>query len=270
MSLTDPAPTTASVPVPISGPVHPKHHAAHTPASGSEPRRRSSPVLGRAGPRAHRPDPRGPGHLRGQHRPADHRALPAPGQRRPAVAGHRLPVAVRRRPAARRSHRRPAAPPTGLPDRPERVHRRLAAQRLRRRRHDADRRPRRPGARRRADDPRRAVDHHDHLHRCPAHPRPRPVGRGRQPRHRRWRAARRSSDHLGRLAAHLLDQRPHRRRRPHRRMEDPAEGHQRPCRAHAVRPAGCGDGHRRAHCADVRPRRHRRLTAGCRPAPCSR
>jgi EmrB/QacA subfamily drug resistance transporter len=48
VSLTEPAPTTGPVPVPISGPMHPKHHAAHTPASGPEPAdgpRRSWAVL---------------------------------------------------------------------------------------------------------------------------------------------------------------------------------------------------------------------------------
>ena len=41
-----------------------------------------------------------------------------------AVAGHRLPDDVRRRPAPRRSHRRPALAARGLPDRPDPVHRR--------------------------------------------------------------------------------------------------------------------------------------------------
>ena len=37
MSLTEPAATAGSVPVPSSGPTHPKHHAAQTPSSGREP-----------------------------------------------------------------------------------------------------------------------------------------------------------------------------------------------------------------------------------------
>ena len=59
-----------------------------------------------------------------------------------AVAGHGLPDDVRRRPAARRPHRRPALPTPGLPDRAGPVHRRLPGQRVRRQRQPAHRHPR--------------------------------------------------------------------------------------------------------------------------------
>ena len=137
---------------------------------------RSPQVVGRPRPRPDRPDPGRPRHLRREHRAADHRRVAAPGQQRPAVAGHRLPAAVRRRSAARRPHRRPAPATPGVPDRHDHLHRRLPGQRLREQRHRAHRRPRHPGPRCRPHDPSRAVARHDHVLRRAAHHAASPCG----------------------------------------------------------------------------------------------
>ena len=90
---------------------------------------------------------------------------------------------------------------------------RLAAQRARPVLGDADRRARPPGSRRRARLPRRAVDHHHHVHRRQrADPGARRVERDRG-RRRRGRPAARRRPHRPRLVAvDLLRQRPGRRR----------------------------------------------------------
>ena len=172
-------------------------------------------------------------------------ALPSIGQRAAprgqpaAVAGHRLPDDVRRRPAPRRPHRRPALPAPRVPDRADPVHRRLPGQRLRRQRQPAHRGPRRPGTQRRTAHPLRALADHDHLRRRPAQDRARHVGRRRQPRRRSRSPPRRRPDHLGELAGHLLDQRAHRRRRPARRppASSPRTPHPDPACATSTSPA---------------------------------
>ena len=73
--------------------------------------------------------------------------------------------------------------------------------------------PRRPGCRRRAAHPGRAVGRDDHVRRPPARHRPRRVGHRRQHGHRRRRALRRPAHQRPRLARGLLHQRADRRRR---------------------------------------------------------
>ena len=192
--------------------VHDVHEDAGVPAAVDRPR-----------PGPGRPGPRRAGHLRGQHRAADDRQVPGAGELRHAVDGHRLPADVRRRPAAGRPHRRPAAPSPGLHDRHARLHGSLARQRLRLQRRGAHRGPWCSRHRRCSDDPCRSVADHDHLPGHPAGPRPRPVGSHRRPGHRGRGARGRRSHHLGRLAGHLLGQRPDRRRRPRRGGPRPPE-----------------------------------------------
>ncbi len=213
--------------------------------------------MGRPRPRPRRPGPGRTGHLRGQHRPAHHRPRPRPGRLPAGLGRHRIPDDVRRGAAVRRAHRRPALPQVGVPERGGRVHRRLHRQRFRRRTHRADRGPGSPGSLRRAADPGRAVDHHDHLLRCPAPHRPGSVGGRRVPRRRRGSAARRSPDHLGRLADHLLDQRTHRRHRLPRRPQGHPRRPHRAARLEPVRPGRRRHRHRQPRRAHLRPRRHR-------------
>ena len=107
-----------------------------------------------------------------------------------------------------RARRRPARPPAPLPHRPRGVHGRLPRHRDGRRRHDALRRPRRPGPRRRAALPRRAVDPHRDLPRAASGRRPRGLGSGRWGRRSDRRPARRDADRAGRLAGDLPHQPP--------------------------------------------------------------
>ena len=226
--------------------------------------------MGRARPRPHRPDLGRPGHLGREHRAAGHRRVAAPGQQRPAVAGHRLPAALRRRSAARRPHRRPGTATPGVPDRHDHLHRRVPVQRLREQRRRAHRRPRHPGPRRRPHDASRSVVGDDHVLRRSAHPRPSPVGCGRQPRYRRRRPVRWRAHHLVRLAAHLLGQRPHRRRRPRRRAQGPPQGRHHPCgpAPSSTFPVRSPSSAASAPSCTASPPPPR--TAGCRPAPWSR
>ena len=78
-----------------------------------------------------------------------------PGQ--PVVGRQRLHAHLRRLPAARRAHGRPARPPPHVHRRPDPLRRRFACRRARPERRLVDRRPRRPGPWRRAALPRRAL-----------------------------------------------------------------------------------------------------------------
>ena len=93
---------------------------------------------------------------------------------------------------------RPARPQAALPDRPRDLHDRLAAERPRVDRGDADRLPRAPGPRRGADLARGALDHLDHVRRGRGARGARGLGRDRDRRRRdrpraRWRARRSTS-----------------------------------------------------------------------------
>ena len=94
----------------------------------------------------------------------------------------------------------------------------LARLRARRQRDDPDRRPRRPGARRGADEPGDALDHHGHLPAAAARDGDRDLGR-RLGARARDRPARRRGDHRAhQLELDLLHQRPDRRDRDRRRL----------------------------------------------------
>ena len=93
-----------------------------------------------------------------------------------------------------------------------------------------------------------------------------PVGCCRQPRRRRRRPPRRRPHHLGRLAVHLLDQRPHRRSSPC--SSDARSSPSRPRRGPActrLRPARSRHRHRRPRHPHLRPRRHRHARLVVRP-----
>ena len=139
-------------------------------------------------------------------------------QHRHRLDDHQLLADLRQPAAVRRTRRRPARPPPRLPHRPGRVHRLIAGHGARRRRHDALRRPRRPGPRRRDAVPGRAVDHHHLLPGPRAREGARRLGRGRRRGRRHRRPARRRADRARRLARDLLHQparRPRARRRRH-------------------------------------------------------
>ena len=242
-------------------------HAPDPPPRRSTPRRSTDP--GSPGPcsgRPGRPDPGRPRHLRGQHRPPDHRTLPATSTAATCqwlvtayvmmsggglLLGGRIADLLSRRGVFL----------TGL----DALHRRLPGQRVRRQRQ-------------RSSIAARAVQGLSAALLTPsalslitttyagvaAQGRTRPVGSGRQPRRRRRRPRRRSHHHLDQLAVHLLDQRPHRSRRPgggaphHRQTErDPPQRRRlrHPRRRHR---------HRRSRHDGLRPRRHRdpRLVVG--------
>ncbi len=201
---TDPNPTQPEEPRCHTPPTPPDHSA---PRQRRHRRQRPQEVLGAARSRPGRSDPGRARHLGRQHRPALHRPGTAPPGQPAGLAGHRLPDDVRRLPAPRRSHRRPPLPPPRVPDRAEPVHPRLPGQRVRREQQPAHRCPRRPGTQRRTAHPLGALADHDHLRRSPAQDRTCHVGCRGQPRRRSRSPPRRSPDHLGKLASHLLDQR---------------------------------------------------------------
>ena len=180
--------------------------------------------LGHIGHDLHRDDARPQplaGALRALRRHADDRARRDDRERRaaldpgrprllaeqPRLGRQRLPDRLRRPAAARRPHRRPDRPAPHLPDRPRRLHRRLAAVRGRPDAGDADRRALRPGRRRRADLGRDPRDDRDDV------PRAARAGEGdRRLRLRRLRrrldrpAGRRRPDRGDQLALDLLHQ----------------------------------------------------------------
>ena len=185
------------------------HTAHHTPTTRRQPpKRRPQEVLGAAGRCPGRPDPGRPRHLGRQHRPALHRQRAAPPGQPAGVAGHRLPDDVRWRSAPGRPGRRPALTAPGVPDRAEPVHRRLPGQRACRRAAASSSLPAPSRASAPHCSPLSPLADHDHLRRRPAQDSTRHVGCRRQPRCRSRRPPRRCTDHLVRLAGHLLDQRP--------------------------------------------------------------
>ena len=196
-----------------------------------------------------------------------HRARLLPG--RPVVGRQRLHAHVRRLPAARRAHGRPARPPAHVHRRPDPVRRRLACRRPRPERRLVDRRARRPGPRRRAALPRRPVaGHRDLRGGRGAQQGARRLGRGRRLRRRRRRAARRHAHRVGRLGVGAVRQRADRHRRG-------ADGHapaaREPQRRRApLRHRGRGHGHRRPVAARLlagqRQRRGLGLDDHVRPA----
>ena len=98
--------------------------------------------------------------------------------------------------------------------------------------------------------------------------RPRPVGRGRQPRRRRRRPRRRRHHDLGQLAVHLLGQRPRRRSSPcsSGAASSPRTAVARP-RLRDFDLPGAADRHRRPRAPWSTPSAAPRPTAGGRPAP---
>ena len=132
--------------------------------------------------------------------------------RGPRVGRRRLRADVRRVHAHRRQARRLPRPAPDLHGRPRRLHGRLARVRARAERRLPDRRPRRAGPRRRADEPRDALDHHGDLRAARARQGDRHLGR-RLGDGARDRAARRRPAHRAReLELDLLHQRADRHR----------------------------------------------------------
>ena len=141
-----------------------------------------------------------------------------PGQ--PVLGRQRVHAHLRRLPAARRPHGRPARSSPALHRRPDPLRGRLACRRPRPERRLADRRACRPGPRRRAAVPRRPLARHRDLRRGRrAQQGARRLGRGRRFRRRRGRAARRHADPVGRLGVGAVRQRAD---RPRRRVPRPA------------------------------------------------
>ena len=201
---------------------------------------------------------RRPVHGRARHRDRERRTsldsdrsrlLPA----EPPVGPQRLRARLRRVPAARWTHRRPARPAADLRRGDDSLHVRLAPLRPRVERRIADRRPRDPGSRRRVHHPRSARDPRDHVHRRPrAEHRSRRVGRGRRLRRRGRRALRRHPHRPALVGVDLLRQHPGRPRRPGADAAPPLRepGPARP----ELRRAGRGARH--VGPVDARPRDH--------------
>ena len=132
-----------------------------------------------------------------------------PGE--PVLGRQRVHARLRRLPAARRAHGRPARPPPRLHRRPDRLRVRLAARRLRLQRRPADRGARPAGPRRGDPLARGALDpDHDLRRGRRAQPGARRLGRGGRLRRRRRRAARRRADRVPRLGVGPVRQRPDR------------------------------------------------------------
>ena len=96
---------------------------------------------------------------------------------------------------------------------------------IRREQQPAHRRPRRSRTQRRTAHPLRALPDHDHLRRNPAKDRTRHLGCCGQPGCCGGSPPRRRPDHVGQLARHLLDQRPHRCRGAAHRTPGHRQGH---------------------------------------------
>lgn len=208
------------------------------------------------------------GRVDGRRRPAVHRIRTRPLHLGPAMGRQRLHPGLRRPVAPRRTDRRPAGPPPGLPGRPGRLRARLAARRTRRLRPAADRQPLHQGPERGVHRTRGPVDHHHDLRRGPA-AQPRPLDLHHLRRHRLLHGPRSvRAAHRGKLAPDHAAARAHRDHRPDRRPQTaPAqragEGPQR------LRHSRC---HHR-HGLDAAARLHRRpgrRSAGPRPVRCSR
>ena len=117
----------------------------------------------------------------------------------------RVHAVLRRLLAAGRPPRRPARPQAPLPHRARRLHGRVAARRPSRKRGDADRGPRSPGARRGVDLAGGPVDHRDHVRgRCGARTSARGLGRDRNRRVGSRPRPRRSPDAVLLVAVDLL------------------------------------------------------------------
>ena len=183
----------------------PQQEAAHEDSGTRSPGRSSRRPRGR--------DPRRPRRLRRQHRPAPS-ATRSTSRAGSGVAGDSVPDDVRRRTPPGRPSRGPALPAQRLLTGLTLFTVASAGRRVRRDRQPAHRGPCRPGPCRRTADSLGALPDHDDLRRRPTQDRPGHVGCRRQPRCCSWSPSRRCTDHLVRLAGHLLDQRPHRRGRP--------------------------------------------------------
>ena len=162
----------------------------------------------------------------------------------PVVGRQRVHAHLRRLPAARRSHGRPARPAPHVHRRPDPVRGRLAGRRPRPERHLVDQRARRPGPRRRAVVSRRPVAGDGDLRRGRgAQQGARRLGRGGRFRRRRGRAARRHAHPVGRLGVGAVRQRAD---RPGRRVLRAAPAAREPQRRRApLRRRGRGHGDRR-------------------------
>ncbi len=188
------------------------------------------------------------------------------------MGGERLHPVLRRLPAARWSHGRPARPPPAVHRRPRPVRRRLARRWSRDLAGHADRRAGGPGARRRAAVTGGAVARHRHLQGGRrAQQGDGRLGRGRRLRRRRGRAARRRADRVRRLGVGPVRQHADRHRggvpRPAAAPREQERGHaqlRRRRRGHGDRRpdaarlhAGRRQRRRLAVRADARPRRGR-------------
>ena len=164
-------------------------------------------------------------------------------RRRPltaAVDRHRLRAQLRGADADRRQARRRVRPQADLRRRHRRLHRRVALVRARRLERDADRRARRSGCRRCADEPGDALDHRRDLPAEGAGDGDRDLGRRLGARARDRPARRRPADRAVELALDLLRQRSggrdrDRRQLPvHHRVERRDAPEPRPARARDV------------------------------------
>ncbi|CAA9475679.1 MAG: Uncharacterized MFS-type transporter, partial [uncultured Solirubrobacteraceae bacterium] len=184
--------------------------------------------------------------------------------REPLVGHQRVHPRLRRLPAARRPHGRPARPPPPVHARPRRLLDRVARRRPGVQRRHARRRPRLPGPGRRPRLPRRALHrHHDVRRGRRAQPRARRLGRRGRRRRRCRRPPRRRADRVPRLGVGPVGQRADRRARdlpgPPAAAREPRRG-----RAPHVRPARRLHGDRRPRPARLhdRGRRERGLDLG--------
>ena len=188
-------------------PKHTKHHTAirRQRDAGSDGSPLASPGAAR------RPADGHPRHHRREHRAAAHRHRPAHERLDDQLDDHELLADLRKPPAVRRPRSRPARPPPHVPDRPRRLHRFLVRLGDGRKRRDALRVPRRPGARRRDPLPGGTLDHHVRLPRTQRAEGARGLGRSRRSGRGDRRPRRRRPHPVHRLADDLLRQPPRRR-----------------------------------------------------------
>ncbi len=215
-----------------------------------------------AGPPVHDPVHGRPRRVDREHRAALDRRGPRLLAGEPLLDRQRIHPHLRRLPAARRAHGRPARPPARLHGGPDRDRGRLALRRLRLQRGPDDRRPRGPGPRRRDHRAVRALDRRDPLHRrLRAQQGAGRLGCGRGLGRRRRRPARRRAHRRPRLGVGPVGQRARRTDRP---GADAPTARREPQRGPdpELRRRGRGQRHRGAVGPGLRDRRRRRGRLG--------
>ena len=219
--------------------------------------------MARAGTARRRAVRRRPRRLDRERRAAVDRPRPRLLTGEPLVGRQRLHADVRRLPAARRPHGRPARPAAAVPRRSRAVLARVAGRRPLPDRGPADRLARGPGPRRRAAVARRALARHSDVQRGRrAQQGVRRLGRRGRLRRRRRRAARRHADRVGRLGVGAVGEPADRPRRGGARAAPAAREPQR--RRAALRRRGRRVRDRRPVAAGLRARRRHRCRLGLR------